>query len=81
MEIAAEFNFLPSGGPNAVLIGEMTVTEAEQQQVIDRLQRGGVETPRSTNTCPSTHHRCRGFTWRSPRDYDQNQLAESLPTA
>ena len=42
MELAADLNFLPSGADNAVLVGEMTVLDAEQQPVIDALQRGGL---------------------------------------
>ncbi|MDA3624049.1 DUF1259 domain-containing protein [Saccharopolyspora sp. WRP15-2] len=43
MEIGAEVHFLPTGGNNALLIGEMTVTDREQPRVIDALQRGGLE--------------------------------------
>lgn len=42
MELAADLNFLPSGADNAVLVGEMTVLDAEQQPVIEALQRGGL---------------------------------------
>lgn len=42
MELAADVNFLPSGADNAVLVGEITVLDAEQQPVIDALQRGGL---------------------------------------
>ncbi len=42
MELGADVNFLPRGQDNAVLIGEITVLDAEQQPVIDALQRGGL---------------------------------------
>lgn len=42
MELSADINFLPTGADHAVLVGEMTVLDAEQQPVIDALQRGGV---------------------------------------
>lgn len=42
MELDADLNFLPSGADNAVLVGELTVLDAEQQPVIDALQRGGL---------------------------------------
>lgn len=42
MELGAEANFLPSGAHDAVLVGEITVLDAEQQPVIDALQHGGL---------------------------------------
>jgi hypothetical protein len=43
LEITNEFRFEEMSGGRALMIGEMTVTEAEQQAVIDALQRGGIQ--------------------------------------
>lgn len=42
MEIAAEANFLPTSGPQTLMIGELTVLDSEQPRVLDALQRGGL---------------------------------------
>jgi hypothetical protein len=43
MDIGSEVHFLPTGNGRALLVGELTVTDAEQGKVIDDLQRGGLE--------------------------------------
>lgn len=43
MGIGSEVHFLPTGGDRALLIGELTVTDAEQAKVIGDLQRDGLE--------------------------------------
>jgi hypothetical protein len=43
MELGAEANFKDTGGGNALMIGEATITEDELQPVVDKLQQGGIE--------------------------------------
>lgn len=43
MELGSEVMFTPSGGPDAVVIGEFTLTGPELNPVISRLESGGIE--------------------------------------
>lgn len=43
LDIGSAVHFLPIGGSRALLVGAVAVTDAEQDKVIDDLQRGGLE--------------------------------------
>jgi hypothetical protein len=42
MELATDASFTATGAKNALLVGEITVVDSEQQKVIDALQHGGL---------------------------------------
>ena len=79
MELGAEANFKDTGNGKALTIGEVTLTDAELEPVIDKLQQGGIE-----QTALHKHLRDESprLWWLHYRSYgDPVQTAQTLRSA